>query len=75
MYAAVPGGDEHSLRAVTEGRQEATAGFAGARCVSPRRLGGDWRSVNGVDVLLAETFVDAARFAGTCHRAADPGRL
>jgi hypothetical protein len=35
------------------------------------RLSADWRSVHGQPVLLAETFVDPTRFAGTCYRAAN----
>lgn len=35
------------------------------------RLPGDWRRQFGCPVLLAETFVDPARFAGTCYRAAN----
>ena len=36
-----------------------------------RRLPGDWLALHGHAVLLAETFVDPARFAGTCYRAAN----
>lgn len=39
--------------------------------LSLRRLSGDWQCVHGHPVLLAETFVDPARFAGTCYRAAN----
>jgi hypothetical protein len=35
-----------------------------------RRLSGDWERAYGHPVLLAETFVDATRFRGTCYRAA-----
>jgi hypothetical protein len=35
------------------------------------RLSADWRSVHGQPLLLAETFVDPTRFAGTCYRAAN----
>lgn len=35
-----------------------------------RRLSVDWERAYGHPVLLAETFVDAARFRGTCYRAA-----
>jgi predicted transposase YbfD/YdcC len=35
-----------------------------------KRLSRDWRAARGHPVLLAETFVDAARFRGTCYRAA-----
>lgn len=34
-----------------------------------RRLSTDWQSIYGHPVLLAETFVDTARFRGTCYRA------
>ena len=36
-----------------------------------RRLSQDWQSVYGHKVLLAETFVDSTRFAGTCYRASN----
>lgn len=36
-----------------------------------RRLARDWQQHFGHPVLLAETFVDAARFRGTCYRAAN----
>lgn len=39
--------------------------------LSLRRLSGDWRRMHGHPLLLAETFVDPARFAGTCYRAAN----
>ncbi len=35
------------------------------------RLGADWRSAHGHHLLLAETFIDPGRFAGTCYRAAN----
>ena len=35
-----------------------------------RRMSEDWRQAWGHGLLLAETFVDPARFAGTCYRAA-----
>ncbi|MFQ5599065.1 MAG: ISAs1 family transposase [Candidatus Krumholzibacteriia bacterium] len=35
-----------------------------------RRLSTDWQRVWGHPILLAETFVDPARFSGTCYRAA-----
>lgn len=35
-----------------------------------RRLSADWERAYGHPVLLAETFVDAIRFRGTCYRAA-----
>ena len=39
--------------------------------LSLRRLQRDWRARNGTPLLLAESFVDAARFRGTCYRAAN----
>lgn len=36
-----------------------------------RRLSSDWEAVWNHPVLLAETFVDTARFRGTCYRAAN----
>ncbi|MCY0899640.1 MAG: DUF4338 domain-containing protein [Firmicutes bacterium] len=38
--------------------------------LNTRRLRGDWNAVYGHPVVLAETFVDPARFAGTSDRAA-----
>lgn len=35
-----------------------------------KRLSPDWERYYGHPILLAETFVDAARFRGTCYRAA-----
>lgn len=35
-----------------------------------RRLSPDWERAYGHPVLLAETFIDPARFRGTCYRAA-----
>jgi hypothetical protein len=35
------------------------------------RLSADWQAIHGQPVLLAETFVDPSRFAGTCYRAAN----
>jgi hypothetical protein len=35
------------------------------------RLSADWHSVHGHALLLAETFIDPSRFAGTCYRAAN----
>lgn len=35
-----------------------------------RRLSEDWQKRYGHPILLAETFIDASRFAGTCYRAA-----
>jgi hypothetical protein len=36
-----------------------------------RRLSRDWQSSHGSALLLAETFVDPSRFAGTCYKAAN----
>ena len=36
-----------------------------------RRLSTDWEHIHGHPVLLAETFVDTSRYAGTCYRAAN----
>jgi hypothetical protein len=36
-----------------------------------RRLNADWQQTWGHGLVLAETFVDAARFKGTCYRAAN----
>jgi hypothetical protein len=36
-----------------------------------RCLSGDWQHVWGHEVVLAETFVDPSRFAGTCYRASN----
>lgn len=35
------------------------------------RLSTDWQAAHGHRLLLAETFIDPARFAGTCYRAAN----
>jgi hypothetical protein len=35
-----------------------------------KRLSHDWQNRHGHPILLAETFVDSTRFAGTCYRAA-----
>jgi hypothetical protein len=35
------------------------------------RLAADWRAFYGEDLVLVETFVDVARFHGTCYRAAN----
>ena len=35
-----------------------------------KRLSADWEICHGHPILLAETFVDGARFRGTCYRAA-----
>ena len=39
--------------------------------LSLRRLSRDVRAAHGYPVLLAETFVDPSRFAGTCYRASN----
>jgi hypothetical protein len=39
-----------------------------ARCT--RRLADDWLAAHGHTVLVAETFVDPARYEGTCYKAA-----
>lgn len=36
-----------------------------------RRLSTDWERLYGHRVVLAETFVDSSRFAGTCYRASN----
>jgi hypothetical protein len=36
-----------------------------------RRLSRDWQEVYGHGVVLAESFVDSARFRGTCYRASN----
>lgn len=36
-----------------------------------KRLANDWQNIHGHPVLLAETFVDTSRFAGTCYKAAN----
>ncbi len=38
--------------------------------LTTRRLAADWQAIHGHPVVLAETFVDPARFAGTAYRAA-----
>lgn len=38
--------------------------------LNTRRLSADWETIFGHPVLVAESFVDPARFAGTCYRAA-----
>lgn len=35
-----------------------------------RRIRQDWRASYGTEVVLAETFVDSSRYAGTCYKAA-----
>jgi hypothetical protein len=41
-----------------------------ALALNLRRLSADWEWAHGHPALLAETFVDPARFRGTCYRAA-----
>jgi len=36
-----------------------------------KRLARDWEDIHGHPVVLAETFVDPSRFAGTCYKAAN----
>ena len=43
--------------------------------LNTRRLAADWQAVHGHPVVLAETFVDPARFIGTAYRAAGWSRL
>lgn len=38
--------------------------------LTTRRLAADWQQIHGHPVVLAETFVDPHRFAGTCYKAA-----
>jgi hypothetical protein len=38
--------------------------------LNTKRLPSDWLAIYGHSALLAETFVDHSRFAGTCYRAA-----
>ncbi len=52
------------------GAQEAPNLASRVLALSVRRLAADWRGVHGHHVVLAETFVDGARFRGTCYRAA-----
>lgn len=41
-----------------------------ALALMQRRLPGDWWATYGQEVVLAETFVDRSRYAGTCYLAA-----
>jgi len=36
-----------------------------------RRLPQDWKQRYGTNIMLAETFVDTTRYAGTCYKAAN----
>jgi len=56
-----------------EGRVPNLASAVLAR--STRRLSADFEARHGHPVLVAETFVDESRFAGTCYRAAGWTRL
>jgi hypothetical protein len=38
--------------------------------IMARRISADWRTAYGSEVVLAETFVDDSRYAGTCYKAA-----
>ena len=40
-----------------------------------RRLPGDWQERHGLEPVLAETFVDPAKYRGTCYRAANWQRI
>lgn len=40
-----------------------------------RRLAADWQAKYGQQPVLAETFVERDRFAGTCYRAANWQRI
>lgn len=42
-----------------------------ALSLSIRRLSSDWQALYGHPLFLAETFVDTARFKGTCYKAAN----
>lgn len=42
-----------------------------ALSMSIRRLSSDWQTLYGHPLFLAETFVDTARFKGTCYKAAN----
>ena len=51
---------------------------SGQRCLasrvlglSLRRLARGWQALHGHPIVLAESFIDPARFAGTCYRAAN----
>jgi len=46
-------------------------GSSKALSLSLRRLSSDWQKCYGHPVYLAETFVDNARFRGTCYQAAN----
>ena len=42
-----------------------------ALSMAVRRLPGDWQERHGLEPVLAETFVDPAKYRGTCYRAAN----
>ena len=42
-----------------------------ALSMAVRRLPGDWQERHGLEPVLAETFVDPAKYPGTCYRAAN----
>ena len=42
-----------------------------ALSMAVRRLPGDWRERHGLEPVLVETFVDPAKYRGTCYRAAN----
>jgi len=50
------------------GRKNLASRILGANL---RRLARDWEHAHGHRVVLAETFVDRSRFAGTCYRASN----
>ena len=42
-----------------------------ALSMAVRRLPGDWKERHGLEPVLVETFVDPAKYRGTCYRAAN----
>ena len=42
-----------------------------ALSMAVRRLPGDWKERHGLEPVLAETFVDPAKYRGTCYRVAN----
>jgi len=50
-------------------RMPGLASFLLSRCL--RRLRRDWRELYGHDLALVETFIETARFRGTCYAAAN----
>ena len=69
VLAAAPGGEQRPLGGAGGG-PGSEPGVAGAG-LGLRRLSRDMRAARGHPVLLAETFVDPSRFAGTCYRASN----